>query len=123
MTVDQVEPTEVVEETTEVIDTAAETEKAFLDGFQEVKAEDAEPKKEPKPRKQAVKTSEPPVETPPEKTEEPEAEKVVLAGLTESQIKSALVKAQGYDELERRLTKTHDMAFGRIGAAEQALRT
>lgn len=52
-------------------------------------------------------------------TEKPGA---LIAGMTEDELKEAISKAKRFDELEGRLTKTHDTAFGRIGQMEQALK-
>lgn len=55
--------------------------------------------------------------------EEPEEElKTAFTGITEDEWKDVLAKANRYDELQERLTKTHDKAFGKIGQLEQQLR-
>ncbi|CAK0756189.1 conserved hypothetical protein [Gammaproteobacteria bacterium] len=46
----------------------------------------------------------------------------LIAGMTEDELKEAISKAKRFDELDGRLTKTHDTAFGRIGQMEQALK-
>ena len=48
--------------------------------------------------------------------------KTLFAGFTEDEVKSAFSKAQQYDELNNRLMKTHDTAFGKIGQLEQTIR-
>ncbi len=48
--------------------------------------------------------------------------KALFAGFTEDEVKSAFSKAQQFDELNSRLTKTHDTAFGKIGQLEQTIK-
>lgn len=48
--------------------------------------------------------------------------KTGFTGITEDEWKDVLAKANRYDELQERLTKTHDKAFGKIGQLEQQLR-
>lgn len=48
--------------------------------------------------------------------------KNLFAGYTEDEVKSAFAKANKFDELESRLTKTHDTAFGKLGQIDQELK-
>ena len=51
-----------------------------------------------------------------------EEAKTLFAGYTEDQVKEVFGKAQQFDELNSRLTKTHDTAFGKIGQLEQTIK-
>lgn len=53
----------------------------------------------------------------------PEPAKQVVAGFTDDELREAIAKAKKYDDLEARLTKTHDTAFGKMGNLEQELRS
>jgi len=46
----------------------------------------------------------------------------LVAGVTDDELKAVLARAKRVDELEERLTKTHDTAFGRMGNLEQQFR-
>lgn len=46
----------------------------------------------------------------------------LIAGMTDDELKVVLGKAKRFDELDERLTKTHDTAFGRMGNLEQQFR-
>lgn len=53
---------------------------------------------------------------------EPEPEVKLFAGMTEDELKGIVSKAKQVDELNERLKKTHDTAFGRIGILEETVK-
>jgi hypothetical protein len=58
----------------------------------------------------------------PEPVVKQEEVKALFAGFTEDEVKIAFGKAQQFDDLNNRLTKTHDTAFGKIGQLEQTIK-
>lgn len=107
--------TEAVEQTLEVTDEAQE-EAAFNSVFAD--GEDAQPSPEPETTATETMpeaTEQASGEQPPEQKESP----VLLAGLTEDQVKDLLLKAGKYDELGSQVQKI----FGRLGAFNDTLNT
>jgi hypothetical protein len=107
---------ETSEEKEVVAPTEKEREDAFSEGLNETLRElrGDEPEVEQAEEESPAADLEP-KEKEPEKPEDPPPEEAVLVGLTETQIKTALAKANQFDELQGKLDTETSKLHGKIG--------
>ena len=92
------------------------------DLFASIESTDVDPPGEPTPDEVIAKEFESGVaQSLGETIDKPEEVKALIAGMSEEELKAVLDKARRVDELEERITKLNDKAFGTIGQLKQTV--